>query len=69
MNEIQFLMYDADEKIEAAIKDETIWARQKAIADLFHVSVPAISKHFKNIFKSGELEQKVVVPVLENTTR
>jgi hypothetical protein len=61
-------MYDADEKVEVVIKDETIWATQKAIADLFHVGVPAISKHLKNIFESGELEQKVVVSILENTT-
>ena len=69
MNEIQFLMYDADEKIEVVIKDETIWATQKAIGDLFDVGVSAISKHFKNIFESGELEQKVVVSILENTTK
>lgn len=50
MNEIQFLMYESDEKIEVVVKDETIWAMQKAIAGLFDVGVPAISKHLKNIF-------------------
>ncbi len=69
MNEIQFLMYDQDEKIEVVMKDETIWATQKAIAELFDVGVSAISKHFKNIFESGELEEKVVVSILENTTK
>lgn len=69
MNEIQFLMYDQDEKIEVVMKDETIWATQKAIAELFDVGVSAISKHFKNIFESGELDEKVVVSVLENTTK
>lgn len=69
MNEIQFLMYDAGEKIEVVVKDETIWATQKAIAGLFDVGVPAISKHLKNIFESEELDEKVVVSILENTTR
>ena len=69
MNEIQFLMYESDEKIEVVVKDETIWATQKAIAGLFDVGVPAISKHLKNIFGSGELDEKVVVSILENTTQ
>ena len=69
MNEIQFLLYESDEKIEVVMKDETIWATQKAIAGLFDVGVPAISKHLKNIFESGELDEKVVVSILENTTQ
>ncbi|MGD9475173.1 MAG: hypothetical protein AB7V37_09280 [Eubacteriaceae bacterium] len=69
MNEIQFLLYESDEKIEVIMKDETIWATQKAIAGLFGVGVPAISKHLKNIFESGELDEKVVVSILENTTQ
>ena len=69
MNEIQFLMYEADEKIEVVVKDETVWATQKAIAKLFGVGVPAISKHLKNKFESGELDEKVVVSILENTTQ
>ncbi|WP_251862084.1 RhuM family protein [Clostridium sp. Marseille-Q2269] len=69
MNEIQFLMYDEYEKIEVVMKDETIWATQKAISELFGVGVSAISKHFKNIFQSEELDEKVVVSVLANTTK
>lgn len=69
MNEIQFLLYEADEKIEVIVKDETIWATQKAIADLFDVGIPAISKHLKNIFESGELDEAVVISILENTTQ
>ena len=69
MNEIQFLLYESDEKIEVVMKDETIWATQKAIAGLFDVGVPAISKHLKNIFVSGELDEKVVVSILEITTQ
>jgi len=68
MHEIQFLMYESDEKIEVIVKEETIWASQKAISRLFDVGIPAISKHLKNIFESGELEEEVVVSILENTT-
>lgn len=38
------------------------------MAELFGVGVPAISKHLKNIFDSGELEEEVVVSILETTT-
>lgn len=39
------------------------------MAQLFGVGVPAISKHLKNIFESGELEENKVVSILENTTQ
>lgn len=69
MKEIQFLMYEGDGRVKVVVKDETLWTTQKAIADLFGVGVPAISKHLKKIFESGELEEEVVVSILENTTR
>ncbi len=52
MKEIQFLMYEGDGRVKVVVKDETLWATQKAIADLFGVGVPAISKHLKKIFES-----------------
>ena len=69
-NEIQFLLYnmpDDDGKVQVVIKDETIWCTQKAIARLFGVGVPAISKHLKNIFEEGELQADSVVSKLETT--
>lgn len=69
LNEIQFLVYESDSPIEVIVQDETIWATQKSIAQLFDVGVPAISKHLKNIFESGELDEEVVVSILENTTQ
>jgi len=57
-----------DIRLEVFIKDETIWLTQKQIADLFGVKVPAISKHIKNIYESGELDEKVVVSKMEITT-
>jgi|GEM_PF-2277918 len=71
-NEFEFLIYRAvDEEISvnAVINDETIWLTQKAMAELFAVQVPAISKHLKNIFSEGELDQKVVISKMENPTR
>lgn len=65
MNEIQFLMYDVDEKVEVLVQEETIWATQKTISQLFDVGIPAISKHLKNIFESGELDEKRTVSKME----
>ena len=69
--ELQFLLYDAPDakaSIQVYVKDETLFATQKAIADLFEIGVPAVSKHLKNIFEEGELEENVVVSKMEITT-
>ena len=46
--------------------NETIWLTQKQIADLFGTKRPAITKHLKNIFTSGELEEKSTCSILEH---
>jgi len=69
-NEIQFLLYnmpDEEGKVQVVIKDETIWCTQKAMAQLFGVGVPAISKHLKNIFEEGELQMDSVISKMETT--
>lgn len=69
-NEIQFLLYnmpDADGKVQVVIKGETLWCTQKAMAQLFGVGVPAISKHLKNIFEEGELVVDSVISKMETT--
>ena len=69
-NEIQFLLYnmpDADGKVQVVIRDETLWCTQKAMAQLFGVGVPAISKHLKNIFEEGELVADSVISKMETT--
>lgn len=71
-NEIQFLLYqlpDTKGKIQVVVKDETIWATQKVMAQLFGVGVPAISKHLGNIFGDEELDKEVVVSKMEITTQ
>ena len=69
-NEIQFLLYnmpDADGKVQVVIRGETLWCTQKAMAQLFGVGVPAISKHLKNIFDDGELVADSVISKMETT--
>lgn len=69
MNEIQFLLYESDEKIEVIMKDETIWATKKAIAELFGVDRTSISRHLKNVFETGELVEEVVSANIAQTTQ
>ena len=67
----EFLLYTAPNgaiKVEVLLSKETIWLTQKRMAELFGVGVPAISKHLKNIFDSGELVEAVVISILETTT-
>ncbi|MBU1186046.1 MAG: virulence RhuM family protein [Acidobacteria bacterium] len=67
-NEIIFYSSpDGDKKVEVLFKDENFWLIQKALADLFNVNVPAVSKHLKNIFESGELVEESVISILETT--
>ena len=66
----EFLTFVAEGKengIQVLYKDETIWATQKAMATLFDVGVPAINKHLKNIFDSGELMADSVISKMETT--
>ena len=69
-NEIQFILYqlpDEEGRVQVVIKDETIWATQKAMAQLFGVGVPAVSKHLTHIFEEGELPEISVVSKMEIT--
>ena len=67
---VEFLTFVLDGKedgVQVLYKDETIWATQKAMAVLFEVGVPAISKHLKNIFDEGELAESSVISKMETT--
>jgi len=64
----QFLLYTAPDgavKVDVYFKDETVWLTQKALAQLFGVKVPAINKHLKNIFESGELSPEATISKME----
>jgi hypothetical protein len=66
----QFLLYTAPDgavKVDAFFKEETVWLTQKTMAELFGVKVPAINKHLKNIFASGELVEASAISILETT--
>lgn len=67
----EFLLYttpSGDIKVEVILRDESIWLTQERMAELFGVQRPAISKHLKNIFESGELQEELVCSILEHTT-
>ena len=71
-NNGQIILYSIDnqkEFVNVVFRDETFWLTQKAMAELFDVQTPAISKHLKNIFLEGELEEEVVVSKMEITTQ
>jgi len=58
-------------KMEAIVdaSNETIWATQKAMAELFGVNVPAISKHLKNIYSEGELAESMTISKMETVVQ
>ena len=62
-----FMLEGKEDGIQVMYKNETVWATQKAMAQLFDVGVPAISKHLKNIFESGELDGNSVISKMETT--
>lgn len=70
MNEIViYQTIDKTVQIEIQFEHETFWLTQQQIADLFGTQRPAITKHLGNIFKSDELNEKVVCSILEHTTQ
>lgn len=67
---VEFLIFKVesqDQGVEVVYNDETIWATQKAMSELFGVGVPTISKHLKNIFEENELQEVSVVSRMEIT--
>jgi hypothetical protein len=64
-----FLLYKSPYgavKVEVFFKDETVWLTQKAIAELFGVKRPAITKHLKNIFETNELDEATICSKMEH---
>ena len=54
-------------RLDVRVRHETVWLTQQQIAQLYGVKQPAISKHLKNIFDSGELNENSVYSILEYT--
>jgi len=68
MNQSQIILYttpEGDIKVDTILENETIWLTQSAMAELFGVNVPAVSKHLKNIFEEGELKREVTISRME----
>lgn len=65
----EIIVYEPDEmtRMNVYVKGDTVWLTQAQIAQLFGVGQPAISKHLKNIFASGELNMQSVHSILEYT--
>ena len=66
--QIEMVLYHTNDRtvtVEAYIKDETIWVTQKAMAELFGVNVPDVSKHLKNIYEEGELSKEATISKME----
>ena len=63
MEMVLYRTEDDSVTVSAIIKDESIWITQKAMAELFGVQTPAISKHLKNIFEQGELKEDAIISV------
>jgi hypothetical protein len=59
---------DGTVALETTVENESVWLTQQQISELFGVQRPAITKHLSNIFKSGQLDEKVVCSILETTT-
>ena len=68
MDETKYIQYEMPNglgAVEVVIKDETLWCTQKAMAQIFGVGVPAISKHLKNIYAEGELTTDTTISKME----
>ena len=66
--QMEMVLYHSDEgdvSVEAYIKGESLWITQKAMAELFGVQVPDISKHLANIYDEGELDKEATVSKME----
>ncbi|MDE6554257.1 MAG: virulence protein RhuM/Fic/DOC family protein [Muribaculaceae bacterium] len=66
--ETKLVIYKApngETQLDVTVHGDTIWLTQRQIAELFGTKVPAISKHLKNIFESGELERDTTISKME----
>ena len=66
----EFLIFTNQSKesgVEVRVQDETVWLTQKAMAELFDVNIPAVSKHLSNIFQERELDENSVISKMEIT--
>lgn len=66
--EHEIVLYELDNSkvcVSVYYREETFWLTQRAMAELFGVNVPAISKHLSNIFSEGELDKDTTISKME----
>ena len=65
-NELEFIVYSTpaeDVRVDAAVKDETVWLTQKGMAKLFGVGIPAVSKHLKTFLRKVNCRNQWLFPI------
>lgn len=71
MNTGEILLYqnqDGNIKIDVRLEEETVWLTQDQMAQLFGKGRSTITEHIGNVFKEGELDEKVVRRKFRHTT-
>lgn len=68
MSDIIIFAVDA-QQVEVRLEGETLWITQMQMAELFEVQKAAVSKHLKNIYASGELDQEATVSKMETVRK
>lgn len=66
--ELIFLIEGKEDVVQVVYHNGSVWCTQKAMAQLFDVGVPAISKHLNNIFAKGELRPDSTVSKMEKVS-
>ncbi len=72
MNNSEILIYQNPEgniKIDVRLEEETVWLTQAQMAELFGKGRTTITEHIQNVFKEGELDEKVVCRNFRHTTQ
>lgn len=67
----ELIIYTTDDgitKVEATFDGDTVWLSQEQMAELFQRDKSTISRHIRNIFAEGELDEKVVVAEIATTS-
>lgn len=65
LNYIQYVLPENAGTVQVILKDDTVWCTQKAMAQLFGIGIPAVSKHLKNVFYEGELDPATTISKME----
>lgn len=71
MNENQIVLFESNDQevtIPVNLVSQTVWLTQAQMAQLFDRSIGVVSRHIKNVFAEGELEQKSNLHILQKSS-